>query len=617
VRKGVYGSLSERLKKEFGIEVYPSYDGWGAGYDPHKLPTLEAWAKGEIEEIDHSIKKPRGILFDIKDTIRKSDDEVLNLLRYEILYLLEGRFSLWRFGQREVFRAGYVPTSFLVLFSVLERLRVAELLKRKNPSSLHFLKKALKETVYSTHASYPYHRIALGLIGLWTRESNGEEKVIRSLEKGFREYIREENQSTGYEIVIEDLWQKFRTAVDLSRELNYVDLILEEARGVKEKDGHKARIMTDILSKLPPSLREEINKLKERKADELPEELIKGILKALETIPDWMKDYLKQMSYLDLLDKDLRFLRSFLPKTLEVDVEHRGFITFLFKSWEEGSASSKRKREGKELSDRDKKFQKEFGLTEEEFRLYRNLLREVLPYVENFKRKFEAVFPKREELWEGRYYRGKRLNLKRISTEVAIKRGRVFCRREVPVRKELIFELLLDVSSSMKKEEKILSALKSVLLFSEVLNNLGMKFAIKVFNDKVSTLKDYEEDYENARGRIMELVSYVGGSTNLGEAISEGVRSLEKEIKKEGVKGVLILFTDGQPTKGLKGAELRYYISKLKRRVPVVAVGVGKGSDTVREYFDRNSVSVSDISKLPVAFFTVIENQLRKLISVN
>jgi len=616
VRRGVYSALSEAVGKEFGLEVHPSYEGWGAGYEPHKLPTLEAWAKGEIEEVESSLKKPRGILFDVRDTLRRSDDEVLNLLRYEVLYLLESRLSLWRFGQREVFRAGYVPTSFLVLFSVLERLRTAHLLREKHPSSFSFLRKFIKETISGTEAAYPYHRLALGVMALWLGETKGEGKV-RSLERGLWEYLREKDQSAGYEIVIEDLWQKFRAFVDRSRELNFVDLILEEARGVKEKEGHKGRIMTDILSKLPPALKEAVNRNKEKRAEELPEELLREVLRALEGIPDWMKDYLKQMSYLDLLEKDLRFLQSFLPRTLEVDVEHRGFITFLFKSWEEGASSSSRRREKKELGERDRKFQKEFGLTEEEFRLYRNLLREVLPFVENFKKKFESILPKKEELWDGRYYRGKRLNMKRISTEVAIKRGRVFCRREVPTRKELIFELLLDVSSSMKKEEKIISALKSVLLFSEVLNTLGMKFAIKVFNDRVSTLKDYEEDYESARGRIMDLVSFVGGSTNLGEALSEGVRSLEREIRKRGVKGVLVLFTDGQPTKGLKGPELRYYISRLKRRVPVVAVGVGNGTDTVREYFEKNSVSVPDISRLPVAFFTIIENQLRKLVSVN
>jgi len=38
--------------------------------------------------------------------------------------------------------------------------------------------------------------------------------------------------------------------VDLPKDLNYVDLLIEEARGRNRKDAHKARIMTDILSKL-------------------------------------------------------------------------------------------------------------------------------------------------------------------------------------------------------------------------------------------------------------------------------------------------------------------------------------------------------------------------------
>jgi len=163
-----------------------------------------------------------------------------------------------------------------------------------------------------------------------------------------------------------------------------------------------------------------------------------------------MKDYLKQMSYIDLLEKDISFLNYFLPKTLEVDVEHRGFISFIFKAWEEVSVNhslkSKKQKEGEELSELDKKFKKEDDFTQKEFQKYRLLLKSVLPYVERFKREFDNFIPKEEELWDGKYYRGKRLNYKRVATEVPIGRGRIFMKREIPERKELVFELLMDIS---------------------------------------------------------------------------------------------------------------------------------------------------------------------------
>ncbi|MDQ7081900.1 MAG: hypothetical protein Q9N34_02060 [Aquificota bacterium] len=63
-----------------------------------------------------------------------------------------------------------------------------------------------------------------------------------------------------------------------------------------------------------------------------------------------MKDYVRQMSYLDMLEKDVAFLQNFLPKTLEVDIEHRGFLQHsirLQKGWEEegGTSNSLKKQE--------------------------------------------------------------------------------------------------------------------------------------------------------------------------------------------------------------------------------------------------------------------------------
>jgi hypothetical protein len=77
-----------------------------------------------------------------------------------------------------------------------------------------------------------------------------------------------------------------------------------------------------------------------------------------------MRDYIKQMSYLDMVERDLRFITNFLPKTLETDLEHKGFLLFLIKPWDLSSALEgkfKSKNYG-ELSDRDKRYIKEHGL---------------------------------------------------------------------------------------------------------------------------------------------------------------------------------------------------------------------------------------------------------------
>ena len=622
--KEKWKAIARLLEEEFDLEVQPSYEGWGAGYDPKFLPLLEMWAKGEVEEVPQAVRVPRGVLFNVIEFLRQNDDFTINSVRHEIGLLLNTHFPSWRFGQREVFRAGYVPTAFLTLFAVLESLKVDQVLIESNPSAFISLKKRYKEILKNIPAPYPHHRLALSFIYSWINEEIpfGEEvkHYHNTMEKSFHEYLKEKNPQNSYDIVMEELWQKFRVLVDISKELNYVDLLIEEAKGKKREDGHRARIMTDILSKFPESLKEYIHANKNKKAYEIPRKEIKKLNKFLETIPDWMKDYMKQMSYLSLLESDITFLNYFLPKTLEIDVEHRGFISFIFKAWEEVSASQSlktKRKEEEELSDLDKKFKKEHGLTHEQFQKYRVILKSVLPYVEHFKRKFDNFLPKEEEYWGGRYYKGKRLNFKKLPTEVSIKRGRIFMRRETPERKELIFELLMDISSSMKKEEKILNALKSLILFSEVLDKLGMPFSVKAFNENVYTLKEFVEDYKVSKARILDLLNCLGGSTDLSKAVSVGIENLELFSKKEGKRGVLILFTDGQPTKGLKGEELKYLISQAKKKFPIIAIGVGEATKMVKDYFDKTGISVEDISKLPSVFSFIMENQFKRLISVN
>ncbi len=616
-------ALASLISEEFGIEVQPSYEGWGSGWDPKHLPLMEAWARGEVDHIPAEVRKPKGIVFSVVDLMRKNEEVSLSVLRHEAGYLLNTYFPHWRTGQREVFRAGYVPTSFLVLFAVLESLKADAKVVSEVPSAREGFKRMYRELLGEVQASYLHHRVALSLVYKWIGDEvpfgPEETKYADSLDRFVHEYLREEDPQTSYDILMEDLWPRFRTLVDTARDINYVDLLIDEARGRRREDAHRGRIMTDVLSKLPERIRDLVYSFKNSKAESMEIETRKEILKVLGNLPDWMRDYMKQMSYLDMLDRDLKFLRHFLPRTLEVDIEHRGFLTFIFKAWEEDRAlSSLRSMTKKEenLSERDRKFMKEHGLKEEEFRRYRAMMRTVLPYVDYFRRRFDSLLPQEEERWGGAYIRGKRLNFRKIPTEVPIRRGKIYARKEVPERKNLAFELLLDVSASMRKEDKITNAIRSLILFSEVLDRLGMPFSVKVFNESVYEIKGFEEDYRTVKARIMEVASRIGGGTDLGKAVSVGLESLELFTKKTGMRGIMILFTDGEPTRGIKGEDLKSYILQVKQRFPVVGVGVGEATRMVKEYFDRTGISVQDISKLPSAFSFVIENQLKRLISV-
>ena len=616
--KEKWKAISSLLENEFDLIVQASYEGWGAGYDPKFLPLVEMWARGELDEVPPNVKRPVGVVFGIPDLVRKSEDYIINAIRHEISYLLSAELSLWRLGQREFFRFGYQPTAFLVLYSVLESLKADERIIRDYSDSTYTLRRRYQEVLSQVKGFYPYHEFALGFLKLWLSKHEEIHQSVRrqviSLEDFFKEYMISK-PSQAYSLLMEIAFGKYRVLVEESAELNYIDMLIEEAQG-KKKEGHKGRIMTDILKKLPEEDQKVISTY--QSAGDMPEDLRKSILKKLRSLPDWMRDYIKQMSYISLLEKDLEFLGHFLPKTLQTEVEHRGFVSFILKAWEdassEGSGFSQKETQESQM---DRKYRKEYGLDQEEFRKYQNLMRNITPFVESMKRKFSALMPQTEEGWHWGYLHGRRIDYRKMHTEIPTGRGRIYQRRIIPEKKQLAFKLLLDISSSMRKEDKIESAIKSLLLFSETLHDMNMPFSITAFSDRVLNIKSFEEDYKTARAKIIELKDMLGGGTNIEKALLVSSEDLEIFCKKHRMKGVMILFSDGEPTKGLKGDALKDLIRQLKSRFPLIGVGVGELRNFVEEYFEKTGIRVKDVSMLPSAFLFVMENQFRRLLSAS
>ncbi|MFN3598598.1 MAG: vWA domain-containing protein [Aquificaceae bacterium] len=603
--------IEKILSEEYGIELQGSYEGWGAGYDPRYLPLTEMWAKGELEDIPEPAKKPAGVVFYLQELSKKPEEDILNSIRHQIEYLFTTDLFLWKLGQREFYRFGFAPTNFLVLYALLESIRTDYHIIQKHPSSQPSLFKEYETLLREMDTYYPHHLFALGLLKGWL----GKEPLPKDLERFLYEYLRAESKEA-YQRLIEELFGKYMAYIERSQDLNYIDLLLEEARGKVKREGHKGRIMTDLLKKLPESLQAIIQEYKEGKAIELPEEKRREILKNLRNLPDWMKDYIKQMSYIDIAEKDLAFIGSFLPKTLEVDIEHRGFLSFLIKGWEEEKSMPQEGFSlGREKSQEDRLYEGAYGMGKEEFKAYKKTLSKVLPYVEALKKKLRRLMPLEEEAWGGKHFYGKRLNHKALSVEVPLSRGRIYMKREQEVKKELAFKLLIDISTSMKREEKINRALEALILFSEVIDSLRMPFSIDLFSDKVIRLKDFSEDYKMVRGRILELLHRVGGGTNLEKALLFSYEDIQLFCTRRHIKGCMIVCSDGEPTRGLRGQELKSLINQMKAMIPMVGIGVGLEKNYIDYYFEATGIKIRDLSDLPMAFTRIIENQARRLLS--
>ncbi|MFN7065620.1 MAG: vWA domain-containing protein [Aquificaceae bacterium] len=603
--------IERLLSEEYGIRLQGSYEGWGAGYDPKHLPLTEMWAKGDLEEVPEPAKRPVGVVFYLPELSRMSEEEVLKAIKHEVEYLFSTNLFLWKFGQREFYRFGFTPTTFLVLYSLLEFIKTDNRLVQAYPSSQHSFLKGHEQFLREIDTHYPHHLFALGFLKGWL----GKEPLPKDMERFLYKYVGAENKEA-YWMIMEEIFGRYMAYIEKAQELNYIDLLLDEARGRVRKDAHKGRIMTDLLKKLPESVQDLIHGYKDLRSTDIPEGERKKILKSLRGVPDWMKDYIRQMSYMDMIERDINFIKNFLPKTLEVDIEHRGFLSFLIKGWEEekdeplAGLSLER-----EKSQEDRLYKAAYGIGKEEFRVYRRTLSRVVPYVEVLKRRLRDLMPEEEEgLW-GRHFYGKRLNNKALSVEIPIGRGKVYMKREQAIRKEIAFKLLIDISTSMKKEERISRALEALILFCEVINNLKMSFSVDVFSDRVFRIKDFLEDYKATKERIVGLLGRLGGSTNLEKALLFSYEDIQLFCVKRHMRGCMIVFSDGEPTRGLRGQELKSLINQIKAKIPVVGIGVGSERNYIDYYFETTSIKIRDISDLPTAFTRIIENQARRLLA--
>lgn len=94
-----------------------------------------------MEEVPKQVKRPAGVVFHLQELAGKSEEEAINLIRHEIEYLFSTDLYFWRLGQRKFFRFGFTPTSFLVLYAVLESIKADSRLIRTHRDAEEVLKR--------------------------------------------------------------------------------------------------------------------------------------------------------------------------------------------------------------------------------------------------------------------------------------------------------------------------------------------------------------------------------------------------------------------------------------------------------------------------------------------
>ncbi len=370
-------------------------------------------------------------------------------------------------------------------------------------------------------------------------------------------------------ILTDEIWFDYIKDLELSVKEGIVYLLLAELKNNNLK-ASSGRIARDIIAKLSNDTVTLMKKFKPYRP--LPLDFLKRFMEEFSELPQWMIDYGYQMSRLDIIEKDITLIKTLFPLSLKFEVEHRGFIRVLFP----GESDTTGNTSGVVLKGSE------------------NIKRLSKPYMQ----RLELLLEKERERINA--LQGRKINNTKIGVEIPTKRGKMFKRLKETPLPGIHFIMLLDISSSVKKGNHIQFLVGVFNLIKESLENSGIPFTFLLFNDSIYTADNMKEE---------NIGSLIKGKTNVEKAIREAVSCARKLSRN--TKSIILIFTDGEATTGLKGIALRDFIRMQKRLIPIIGIGL-KGVSKVRFYFEETGLEIEDFSRLPFLLVSTIEKQIRR-----
>lgn len=203
-------------------------------------------------------------------------------------------------------------------------------------------------------------------------------------------------------------------------------------------------------------------------------------------------------------------------------------------------------------------------------------------------------------------------------------------RKTLPIRPSINFTLVLDESGSMIEGDRDVNALKSLVLFIEVLNHFDLDFNIIGFSNAPSVHKEFDEEITpvNKDSFIKRVAGFMGsGATDDAAAVELAVDTIIEESDAE--HKIVIILSDGEGNSGKsRNAGIdrkgRYYNSELKRvlekadqnGIDVVGIGIGNGIKYVHDVYAKSIVE-NRIDHLPNAFADLLIEKILEAKSVH
>lgn len=256
--------------------------------------------------------------------------------------------------------------------------------------------------------------------------------------------------------------------------------------------------------------------------------------------------------------------------------------------------------------------------------VYEAARRDVAALADRLFQELERVLrPESYPRWVRGFPSGSRLDIRTAMTFDAEPGAylRLWERKTLPRKRDPSFLLLLDLSGSMSGE-RIHHGFRGAVLVAEVLERLGIPFAVLGFQDVLVPFKDFADPLdggmrEKMGGMPAEVQGGRRGGHNRPEHNWDGpvlLAAHERLLDRPAGTRILIVMSDGEPS-GPSDAEaaLHRAVRKIQQTSDVLLIGIGIGPNTehVAKYYPHHHANVP-LEALPVALGSTIDALLRR-----
>ena len=168
-------------------------------------------------------------------------------------------------------------------------------------------------------------------------------------------------------------------------------------------------------------------------------------------------------------------------------------------------------------------------------------------------------------------------------------------KRDKPDKLDYVFNILVDLSASMRGDGKVFHAINACESLSRALTKLSIPVSIMGFNSAIWHYKDFRQKmnddlYEKMREHMMleVLVSHRGGYNSDGWALIQATNKLERQSSS---KKFQVVISDGQPAPFPTHASNKFALKPIISRIMattkqgLVGLGIGDGTQHVETYY--------------------------------